>query len=253
MAGHAPQARRVLVTGAAGAVGSHVAPGLLARGHQVRGFDRMPMPGLTDTVVAELTDAEAIGRACEGCDTVIHLAAYPNDADFMTVLLAPNIIGTHHVLEQAQRHGVRRVVVASSIQVVSAARTESRLVATDESAPTNAYAVTKLFAEEYLRMYHLTHGMEGIAVRLGWFLRTSREVASISPRPDLQAIYVSHADGVRFFVRCVEAEDVGYVQAYALSSAPGEPRFDMEPGRRVLGYEPEHRFPAGLPESWVAG
>ena len=83
----------ILVTGSAGRVGQAVVRELVASGERVRGFDRVPTLGVSDAVVGNLTDAEAVQRAAEGAGAVIHLAATPDDADFMTEIQ----IGRAHV------------------------------------------------------------------------------------------------------------------------------------------------------------
>ncbi len=65
----------VLVTGSAGRIGRAVVAELQSRGRSVRGFDRVPTPGVADAIVGDLTDAAAVRRAVEGVGTVIHLAA----------------------------------------------------------------------------------------------------------------------------------------------------------------------------------
>src|SRR6185437_12200538 len=103
----------VLVTGSAGRIGRAVVAELLARGRPVRGFDRVVTPGLTNCVVGDIADADAVRRAVEGVGTVIHLAAIPDDDDFLTQLAPNNIIGVYHVLESARLAGVRRLILAS--------------------------------------------------------------------------------------------------------------------------------------------
>src|SRR6185295_3116655 len=98
----AAQPKRVLVTGSTGAIGEPVAQHLLARGHHVRGFARRPSPGLEDYVVGDLNDQDAVRRAVEGMEVVIHLGAYPNPADFLTVLLDPNVRGLFHICDAAR-------------------------------------------------------------------------------------------------------------------------------------------------------
>ena len=68
------------------------------------------------------TDAPAVSRAAEGVDALIHLAATPDDDDFLTKLLPNNILGAYHVLEAARLAGVRRVVLASSGVAVEVSR-----------------------------------------------------------------------------------------------------------------------------------
>src|SRR5262245_3640625 len=90
-----------LVTGSAGRVGRAVVAELLARGHPTRGFDLAPTPGCPDHVVGSLTDPAAVRRAMSGVGTLVHLAATPDDDDFLTTLLPNNLLGVFHVLEAA--------------------------------------------------------------------------------------------------------------------------------------------------------
>src|SRR5688500_2012310 len=111
-----PPPAHVLVTGSAGAIGRPVCAELLARGHRVRGFDRAPTPNVPAAAVADIADNAAVRRAAEGVDAIVHLAAAVNDADFLDVLLRPNVMGLFNACDAARRVGVRRLVLASSIQ-----------------------------------------------------------------------------------------------------------------------------------------
>src|SRR5262245_16097112 len=104
----------VLVTGSAGRIGRAAVRELKARGPRVRGFDRAPSPGADESVVGDITDADAVRRAVAGVGAVVHLAATPDDDDFLTRLLPNNIVGVYQVLEAARAAGVRRLVLASS-------------------------------------------------------------------------------------------------------------------------------------------
>src|SRR5918996_1378953 len=119
---HPAVPRRVVVTGSTGAIGEPLCGFLLRRGHYVRGFARRPTPGLSDYVTGDLADRDAVRRAAEGMDTIVHLGAYPNPADFIEVLLKPNVVGLYHVCEAAAEFKVRRLVLASSVQVISGHR-----------------------------------------------------------------------------------------------------------------------------------
>src|SRR5207248_2848909 len=108
----------VLVTGSSGRIGKAVVKELQTRGHRVRGFDRIATQELTDMVVGTLTSEADIARAMNGVHTVVHLAATPDDADFLAEIVPNNIIGVYHIFEHAQKAGVKRLIVASSGQVV---------------------------------------------------------------------------------------------------------------------------------------
>src|SRR5438874_8118639 len=148
------RASTILLTGSAGRIGQAALRELRARGHAVRGFDRVPTPGLADAVVADLTDAAAVGRACAGAGTLIHLAATPDDADFLTELVPNNVIGVYHVLEAARAAGVKRLILASSGQVVWWQRMKGPWPIAADAAPTPRgwYAACKVFLEAAARV-----------------------------------------------------------------------------------------------------
>ena len=151
----------VLVTGSAGRIGRAVVRELMARGHAVRGFDRVPTPGLADAVVGDVTDGAAVRRAVQGVPALVHLAATPDDDDFLTQLLPNNIVGVYHVLEAAREAGVRRVVLASSGQVVWWQRFSGPLPIGADVPPTPRgwYACTKVFQEAAGRVFAEAHGL----------------------------------------------------------------------------------------------
>lgn len=241
--------RRILLTGSAGTIGRCIAQHLVDRGHEVRGLDRVPTEALADAVVADLTDAEAIDRAMADRDTLIHLAAYPNAAPLLDYLLKPNVIGLQHVMDAARRHGIDRVVLASSVQVVSGVKHRGLRTASD-AAPTNDYALTKLWAEQMGKMYARLHEMGVLAVRIGWYVRNTKELEHIT-RLNLGSHYLSPDDTRRFFAAAVETDlptalPDRFAIVYAISRPPGKPFCDLETVRRLIGYEPRDTFPTGL-------
>jgi nucleoside-diphosphate-sugar epimerase len=238
----------VLVTGSAGRIGRAAVAELLARGHRVRGFDRVPTPGLTDDVVADLTDAAAVHQAAKGVDTIVHLAATPDDADFMSQLLPGNIIGVYHIFEAAREAGVRRLILGSSGQVVWWQREHGPLTVRvdDLPSPRYWYAATKMFMEAAGRAYAETHGLSVLAIRLGWCPRTTehaQELAAFESGPD---VYLSPGDAGRFLADAVECpKPIRFAILYATSKPVKIPRFDMAPARDLIGYEARDQWPQG--------
>ena len=159
--------RRVLVTGGAGFVGSHVADRLLADGAEVTILDdfstgwRQFVPAGARLVEADLLDPASATRALVGCDFVFHLAA---NADIKDNLLEPrrcidqNVVATQHLLEAMRAAGVREVAFASTGSVYG----DATVVPTPEDAPfpvqTSLYATSKLAAEGLLSSYALGYG-----------------------------------------------------------------------------------------------
>ncbi len=240
---------KVLVTGSAGRIGRAVVAELQARGLSVRGFDRLPTPDLADCVVGELTDADALRRAAEGVTALVHLAATPDDADFLTELLPNNILGVYHVFEAARAAGVRRMVLASSGQVVWYQRFTGPLPirSTDPITPRYWYAAGKAFLEAAGRAYAEAHGMSVIAVRLGWCPRTPEHVAELRATDWGPDVYLSPGDAGRFFGCAVQAPpDLRYAILYATSKPVRERVYDLDEARRLIGYEPHDTWPEGV-------
>ena len=241
---------RVLVTGGAGAIGQVVCRALRAGGQMVRGFDRRPAVEADEGLTGELLDAAALDAACAGMDTVVHLAATTDDADFLTRLVPDNVIGLFHVLEAAVRQRVRRVVLASSIQVVNGCRwpADRPLTVADGTCATNHYAATKVLAEECAKLYARKHGLSTLAVRIGWFARNAGEYARIARSRGGQDIYLSHADAARFFTCAVTSPTPvpgAYAVLFATSRPVHRPGVDLETARTVIGYEPQDVWPSG--------
>src|SRR5688572_5327038 len=150
MSEKATQPKRVLVTGSTGAIGQPLCRHLLKRGHYVRGLARRPTPGLEDYVIGDLSDQAKVREAVEGMEVVVHLGAYPNDADFLEVLLEPNVRGLFHICDAARKFKVERLILASTLQVVTGHRLKdaNRTVRIEDGpAPVNHYALTKVWSE----------------------------------------------------------------------------------------------------------
>ncbi len=243
--------RRVLVTGARGAIGRATSKELQSRGHFVRGFGRNAMGDVDEVHVGNLADADAVRRAVAGMDTVVHLAATPDDADFMGDLLPNNVIGSYNVFDACREEGVERLVVASTVQVVSGIRRGgdmSLIRIEDGTAVRNHYGVTKIFGEAMAEMYAHRHGISMIVVRLGWLPREPHHTRSISQSAASQAIYLSPTDAGLFHACCVEAGELPpVVTVFATSRSNGPTVLDLEPARKWLGFEPMETWPQGCP------
>ena len=162
---------KVLVTGGAGFIGSHVVDKLIDRGVEPRIFDLVPSPYHPDveTVTGDLTCADDVRTAVQGCDAVIHLAAI---ADVNHVAADPawaetvNSRGTFEVLEAARLAGVRRVAYGSTIWVYNG---QPGVADEDTSVqlPSHLYTATKLAGEMYCRAYTEQYGLECTILRFG--------------------------------------------------------------------------------------
>jgi UDP-glucose 4-epimerase len=164
---------RVLVTGGAGFIGSHVVDALVAAEHDVvvlddleTGFRENVHPGAR-LAIGSVADEDAVRDAVQGCETVFHQAAHKavlRSVEHPLITDTVNTHGTLIVLKAAVDAGVRRVVHASSSSVYGGAAP----LPTGEGAPKlprSPYAVSKLAAEEYCRVFAELYGLETVALR----------------------------------------------------------------------------------------
>ncbi|MGL4551786.1 MAG: NAD-dependent epimerase/dehydratase family protein [Gemmataceae bacterium] len=241
---------RVLVTGSAGRIGRAAVAELRAQGVPVRGFDIGPTPGLDDALVGSITDAPLLRRAMAGVETLIHLAATPDDDDFHSRLLPNNLVGVYEVLEAAREADVKRIVLASTGQVVWWQRLRGPVPVGPDDAPTPRgwYAATKLFLEGAGRMLSGADGRTVLAVRLGWCPRDAGQAREIAGSVWAQDVYLSPGDAGRFFAAAARCPlDGGFHVVYAMSKPVRSATYDDGPARR-LGYEPRDVWPAGADE-----
>ncbi len=222
---------RVLVTGGAGFIGSHVVDRLLAAGIVPRIFDLMESshhpPDEVETVIGNLLDPAMITAAMSGCDAVVHLAAA---ADADAVARCPreaeqvNSRGTLNVLEAARDAGVRRVVYASTIWVYSDAGADAADEETRLGLPGHFYTATKLAGEMYCRSCAELFGLEYTILRLGIPYGPRSRPAAVIPtfvRKALAGESLRIAGGGGQSRRFVYVEDMaeGVVRALAPAAA----------------------------------
>jgi uronate dehydrogenase len=246
--------QRIVLTGSAGSIGRCIAPALRERGHDVRGFDRVESPDLDGAVVADLTDRAALDRAMADRETLIHLAACPRgNGRFIEDIVQPNIIGLHHTFDAARQAGVRRIIFASTMQsllgfdALDCRPADDPITVGHGTRPINHYALSKVWAEQYGQMLSRLDEITFLAVRIGWFVPVARSMAYMR-KVNAQRWFLSHDDAKRFFIAAVEAPDPE--PRFAILFATGPEGFvDLEPARRLIGYDPQDAFPRGCPFS----
>jgi nucleoside-diphosphate-sugar epimerase len=200
--------------------------------------------------VASITDPWALREALAGAETLIHLAATPDDDDFHTQLLPNNLVGVYEVIEAARASGVRRYVLASTGQAVWWQRLRGPTPISADAPPTPRgwYACAKVFLEAVGRMVCGADGATVITVRLGWCPRTPEQAREIAASPWAQAVYLSPGDAGRFFACAAEAPlDGQHRMAFASSRPAGDPVYDLQPARQ-LGFVPQDTWPTGAEE-----
>src|ERR671910_1660546 len=164
-----------LVTGGAGFIGSHMAEELVRRGERVRVVDSLitghrgnlaHVPQV-EFLEGDLADLSVARRAVDGVDYVLHQAAIPSvprSVEDPVTSNRANIDASLNVLVAARDAGVRRVVYAGSSSAYGNTPTLPK-VETMPTAPLSPYALQKLVAEQYCRMFTQLYGLETVTIR----------------------------------------------------------------------------------------
>ncbi len=165
-----------LITGIAGFIGSSLARELLSRGEQVRGVDNFST-GKRDNLTeildridfreADITDLDAMHKACSGVDLVLHQAAIPSVPKSVLDPLGSNhanVDGTVNTLIAARDAKVKRVVYAASSSAYGDTPTLPKHEAMKPD-PISPYAVAKLASEQYMTSFYRCYGLETVSLR----------------------------------------------------------------------------------------
>src|SRR6185295_16905875 len=165
-----------LVTGGAGFIGSHIVERLAREGHRVRVLDNLfsgkeanvqSISGDVELLRADIRDASSVAAATDGVDVVFHEAALgsvPRSVADPRTTHEVNLTGTLNVLLAARDARVRRVVYASSSSVYG----ETAVLPKHEELipqPLSPYALSKLAAEHYIKIFHRVYGLEAVSLR----------------------------------------------------------------------------------------
>ncbi|GAQ61451.1 NAD-dependent epimerase/dehydratase family protein [Streptomyces scabiei] len=228
-----PAPRTVLLTGAAGGLGTLMRDLLPGRGYELRLLDLLPVDGAPDAITADLADREALREAVRGVDAIIHLAGISLEASFEKILAA-NIEGTYNLYEAARAEGVPRIVFASSNHAVGFTPRplgEDPLIPVETPhRPDTFYGLSKSFGEDLAQLYWDKYGLETVSVRIGSCFPEPTSVRMLS-------LWMSPADGARLFHAALTAEHVGHTVVYG-SSANTRLWWDLSTAR-ALGYDPQ--------------
>ncbi len=153
---------KVLVTGSTGFVGSHTAKALIEAGHHVRLLVRSASKAKTvcdnlaitieDIVVGDITDKDAVAKAVEGCDAVIHSAAMVSTAKKDAELVhKTNVGGTKLVIDCSMAAGIKKIIYVSSVSALFNVNDSVMNENTPVCVAHNSYGQSKVDCENYVR------------------------------------------------------------------------------------------------------
>jgi uronate dehydrogenase len=222
----------ILITGAAGRIGTMLRPRLARPGRTLRLLDTAALtagPG-EEASRASITDMAAMTAACQGADAVIHLAGISTEAPWPQILEV-NIHGTYVVFEAARRAGVPRVVFASSNHAVGFTPREDFPVPDYAfPVPDTYYGVAKVAGEGLAAMYHYRYGLDAVCIRILTCFERPPSIRALAtwPSPD---------DAGRLFEACLTAPSPGFRVVFGVSANTRGGWVSLDEAR-ALGYEP---------------
>jgi uronate dehydrogenase len=161
----------VLVTGAAGGIGTRLRQLLRGLYPNIRLSDlKQPADLAADEtfVAADLANMAEVERVVAGVDGIVHLGGFSVEGPWETILQS-NIIGCYNLFEAARRHGVERVVFASSNHAVGFYPRQRKIGVDEPVRPDSRYGVSKAFGEALAALYAYKHGLKVTSIRIGNF------------------------------------------------------------------------------------
>ncbi len=224
--------QRVLITGAAGGIGTHLRRTMRGLYPHLRLSDAKPIPDpQPDEEIdrTDLSDLAAVERMLEGVNGVVHLGGQAVEADWERVLQA-NIIGAYNLFEGARRRGVRRVVFATTNHVIGFYPRDRVIDHTVVPRPDSRYGVSKAFGEALASLYADKHGLRCLCIRIG----------NLDERPQDRrrlSIWVSPRDLTQLIRIGLEHPELHYEIVYGVSKTD-RPFWDNRRAHE-LGYRPE--------------
>lgn len=205
---------RLLLTGAAGGLGKVLRQRLRPYANILRLSDigeMAPAEGPHEEVVrCDLADKAGVHQLVEGVDAILHFGGVSVERPFEEILGA-NICGVFHIYEAARRHGVKRVVFASSNHVIGFYKQDQRLDANSPRRPDGYYGLSKSYGEDMASFYFDRYGIETVSIRIG----------SSFPEPAnrrMMSTWLSYDDLTQLIERSLYTENVGHTLVYGMSA-----------------------------------
>ncbi|MEK6346899.1 MAG: NAD(P)-dependent oxidoreductase [Burkholderia sp.] len=228
-----PPFKNLLITGAAGALGTVLREALIPYAQVLTLSDRAPLGEARPNerhFVGDLADRELVFSMMEGVDAVIHLGGAPRENTFQ-VIRDSNITGSYHIYEAARQLGVKRVIYASSVHAIGFYECVQTIDANVPQRPDSLYGVSKAFVENLSRYYFDKFGLESVCLRIG----------SCFPKPvdrRMLATWLSYEDFTQLCIRSLMAPSTGHMIVYGNSNNSANFWDNTQAG--YLGYRPNY-------------
>ncbi|MCK9775726.1 NAD-dependent epimerase/dehydratase family protein [Pseudomonas syringae] len=204
---------RLLLTGAAGGLGKVLRETLRPYTKVLRLSDIAEMAPAVDggeeVQVCDLADKNAVHQLVEGVDAIVHFGGVSVERPFEEILGA-NICGVFHIYEAARRHGVKRVIFASSNHVIGFYKQTETIDAHSPRRPDSYYGLSKSYGEDMASFYFDRYGIETVSIRIGSSFAEPQNRRMMST-------WLSFADLTQLIERSLYTPDVGHTVVYGVS------------------------------------
>ncbi|WP_439878454.1 NAD-dependent epimerase/dehydratase family protein [Pseudomonas prosekii] len=204
---------RLLLTGAAGGLGKVLRETLRPYANVIRLSDIVEITPASDSseevVTCDLADKQPVHQLVEGVDAILHFGGVSTEHAFEDILGA-NICGVFHIYEAARRHGVKRVIFASSNHVIGFYKQDEVINAHSPRRPDSYYGLSKSYGEDVASFYFDRYGIETVSIRIG----------SSFPEPQnrrMMSTWLSFGDLTQLLERALYAPNVGHTIVYGVS------------------------------------
>jgi len=228
----------VLITGAAGGLGSLLARALAQR-YPLELLDRCDLRSSPTCLFhkVDLSGKDALRDRLSTVDTIVHLAGIPTNNASWEALFASNVLATQYLLQAALDQGCRRVILASSVQVMDGYPRGTDIRPDMSVWPTNLYAVSKACAEAIAARFGNRSALSVICLRLGWVLpRADWRITPFSPYLDR---VLTREDFIRSICAAIDAPAAVHFGIFHILSNNRHNRLNIDQTRKILLYEPQ--------------
>lgn len=223
---------RILLTGAGGNLGSQLQERLHKNCKTLRLSDFKEFKVSVkdaEVMLADLADSDAVDAMVAGVDAIVHMGGISVEGPFNPILQA-NILGAYNLYEAARKHGVKRIIFASSNHVTGFYKQSETITTKDPARPDGMYGLSKVFGESLSRYYYDRFGIETVCIRIGSSFPEPRDRRML-------VTWLSYDDLHRLIVSCLKANVVAHSIIFASSN--NKTSWWDNSSSKHIGYAPE--------------
>jgi|GEM_PF-36450 len=225
--------KKIVLTGACGTLGMEIRETLASLADELLSVDIIDAPATlfpNETFAkADCAILDEVLPLMEGANIAVHFASIPDERPFED-LLGPNFLSSYNVWEAGHRHGVQRVIYASSVHAVGMVENAAGADLDVDHAPDTFYGLAKCFSEDLGKLYWAKRGMESVHLRIFSCTKVPQNVRALRT-------WLSFDDLRHLVERSVTATTTGFTVVWGVSNNDRAPVDNSKAA--FLGYHPK--------------